>query len=118
VEKRTARKKRHLRIRNKIVGTPDRPRMCVSRSARNLYIQIIDDYSGQTIVSASTEEPAVSEQIENGGNKEAAKLTGELVAARALEQGIEEVVFDRSGYKFHGRIKEAADAAREKGLNL
>ncbi|MFW5980648.1 MAG: 50S ribosomal protein L18 [Halanaerobiaceae bacterium] len=118
MDKKAARRKRHLRIRNKIIGTPDRPRMCVNRSLKNISVQIINDLAGHTLVSASTEDPAIRDSIEHGGNKEAARMVGELVAERALEKGIEEVVFDRAGYKFHGRVKEIAEAAREKGLKF
>ena len=118
MDKRMARKKRHQRIRNKIMGTPDRPRMSVYRSLKNIYVQIIDDLAGHTLVSASTQDPAIEEAIENGGNKEAARLVGELVAERALEKDIESVVFDKSGYKYHGRVKEIAEAARDKGLKF
>ncbi|MFW5984898.1 MAG: 50S ribosomal protein L18 [Halanaerobiaceae bacterium] len=114
----SARKKRHQRIRNKITGTPGKPRMSVSRSLNNIYVQIIDDLAGNTVAAASSEEPAIKEKISHGGNKEAASLVGELAAERALEKGIEEVVFDRSGYKYHGRVAKVAEAAREKGLKL
>ncbi len=116
--KREARIKRHQRLRNKIIGTPGKPRMNVSRSLKNIYVQIIDDLSGQTLVSASTLDLAVRDSIENGSNKDAAQLVGEVVADRALEKGIEAVVFDRGGFKYHGRIKALADAAREKGLKF
>ncbi len=118
MDKRAARKRRHQRIRNKITGIPGRPRLCVNRSLKNMSAQIIDDLAGDTLVSASTVEPALKEKIDHGGNEEAAELVGELIAERALEKGIEEVVFDRSGYKYHGRIKKLAEAAREKGLNF
>ena len=118
MDKREARKARHQRIRNKITGTPERPRMNISRSLKNIYVQIIDDLSGNTLVSASTEEPGLKGSIDNGGNKEAAKKVGKLVAERALEKDIDNVVFDRGGYKYHGRIKALADAAREKGLQF
>ena len=114
----SARKKRHYRIRNKITGTPERPRMCVSRSLNNIYVQIIDDLAGETLVAASSEEVEVKEKIEHGGNKETADIVGQLAAERALEQGIETVVFDRSGYKYHGRVAAVADAAREAGLKF
>lgn len=118
MDKRAARKKRHLRIRNKITGTPERPRMCVKRSLSNIHVQIIDDIAGHTIVSASSLDPEIRDSIENGGNKEAAIEVGKLVAQRALENDIEKVVFDRAGNKFHGRIKALADAAREEGLEF
>ena len=118
MNKRTARKRRHNRIRNKITGTPTKPRMNIYRSLKNIYVQLIDDLSGHTLVSASTMDPAIRDSIENSGNKEAAKLVGELVAERALEKDIETVVFDRGGYKYHGRVKEVAEAARDKGLKF
>lgn len=118
MDKKAARKKRHYRIRNNIIGTPDKPRMCVNRSLKNMYVQIIDDLAGNTLVSASTEDSAIKDSIEHGGNKEAARIVGELVAERALEKGIKKVVFDRAGYKYHGRVKEVAEAARDKGLKF
>ena len=118
MDKRSKRKRRHLRVRNKVVGTPQKPRVNVSRSLKNIYVQIIDDLSGHTLVSASTLEPAIKDSVDNGGNKDAAKKVGEVLAERALEKGIETVVFDRAGYKYHGRVKEVAEALREKGLNF
>jgi len=118
MDKRIKRKKRHLRVRNKVVGTPDRPRVNVSRSLKNIYVQIIDDLTGHTLVSASTLEPAVKDSLDNGGNKDAAKKVGGVLGERALEKGIKDVVFDRAGYKYHGRVKEVAEALREKGLNF
>ncbi|MFW5985940.1 MAG: 50S ribosomal protein L18 [Halanaerobiales bacterium] len=112
------RRVRHNRIRTRITGTPERPRMNVYRSLKNIYVQIIDDLAGHTLVSASTQDPAIKEEITNGGNKEAARKVGELVAERALENDITRVVFDRGGYKYHGRVRELAEAAREKGLNF
>ena len=110
-----ARLARHKRVRAKISGTPARPRLCVYRSLANINAQIIDDVNGVTLVSASTLEKAFEG---NGGNKEAAKAVGELVAKRAIEKGIKAVVFDRGGYIYHGRVKELADAAREAGLEF
>ena len=118
MDKKSARKRRHDRIRNKITGTPKRPRMCVNRSLNNMYVQIINDLAGNTLVSASTQDSALKDSIEHGGNKEAARKVGELVAERALEKGIEKVVFDRAGYSYHGRVQEVAEAAREKGLKF
>ena len=110
-----ARLKRHMRIRNKISGTAARPRLDVFRSANHIYAQIIDDVNGVTLVQAST----LSKDFEgNGGNKEAARKVGQMVAASAKEKGIEEVVFDRGGYIFHGRVKELAEGAREGGLKF
>jgi len=108
-----ARLRRHKRVRKAISGTPACPRLCVFRSLKNIYAQIIDDVAGATLVSAS------SLELEgNGGNKEAAKAVGELVAKKALEKGIENVVFDRGGYIYHGRVQELADGAREAGLKF
>ena len=106
---------RHKRVRAKIFGTTERPRLCVYRSENNIYAQIIDDTVGNTLVSASSTE---KEFGTTGGNKEAAKKVGELVAKRALEKNITEVVFDRGGYLFHGRVLELANAAREAGLKF
>ena len=110
-----ARLKRHARVRSKISGTPECPRLDVFRSAKHIYVQIIDDVSGVTLASASTLEKDFGEY---GGNKEAAKKVGETIAKRALEKGIETVVFDRGGYISHGRVKELAEGAREGGLKF
>ncbi len=109
-----ARLKRHARIRNKINGTATCPRLCVFRSLNNIYAQIIDDVNGVTLVSASSLE---LKQI-YGGNKDAATEVGKLVAAKAIEKGIKEVVFDRSGYLYHGRVASLATGAREGGLEF
>ena len=110
-----ARLKRHARVRSKISGTPECPRLDVFRSAKHIYVQIIDDVNGVTLASASTVEKDFGAY---GGNKEAAKKVGELIAKRALEKGIENVVFDRGGYIYHGRVKELAEGAREGGLKF
>ena len=110
-----ARIKRHLRVRNKISGTPERPRLNVFRSAKHIYAQLIDDVNGVTLVSASSLEKGFEG---NGGNKEGAKKVGELIAKKAAENGIENVVFDRSGYLYHGRVMELAEGARECGLKF
>lgn len=108
-----ARLRRHKRVRKAISGTAACPRLCVFRSLKNIYAQIIDDVAGNTLVAAS------SLELEgNGGNKDAAKKVGELVAKKALEKGIENVVFDRGGYIYHGRVQELADGAREAGLKF
>lgn len=107
--------KRHTRIRGKISGTEARPRLCVFRSENNFYAQIIDDVAGNTLVAASTVEKGFEG---NGGNCDAAKKVGVTLAERALQKGIEEVVFDRGGYIFHGRVKAAAEGAREGGLKF
>lgn len=114
-----AREKRHYRLRNKISGTAQRPRLAVYRSDKHMYAQIIDDVEGNTLVSASTVEKEAKEKLGNKtSNVEAAKLVGQLVAKRAVEKGINEVVFDRGGYVYHGKIKALADAAREVGLQF
>lgn len=116
VNKNGNRKARHARVRNKISGTPSKPRLCVYRSGAHFYAQVIDDMAGNTLVSASTLDKSL--ELANGKNIEAAKTIGNLIAKRALEKGIEEVVFDRSGYIYHGRIKALAEAAREAGLKF
>ena len=109
---------RHQRIRKNLNGTPEKPRLCVFRSNKNISVQIIDDVNGVTLASASTIDKELKAQIENGGNKEAAKAVGEAIAKRALAKGIEEVTFDRGGFLYHGRVKELADGAREAGLKF
>lgn len=110
-----ARRHRHVRVRGKISGTAERPRLNVFRSAKHIYAQLIDDVAGVTLASAST----VEKSFEGwGGNKDAANMVGKTIAARALEKGITEVVFDRSGYLYHGRVKELAEGAREGGLKF
>jgi large subunit ribosomal protein L18 len=113
-----ARKARHFRVRKKVVGTPERPRLNVFRSLKHIYAQIIDDYSGKTLASASTIDKELKGKITTGGNIEAAKIVGSLIARRAVEKGIKRVVFDRGGYLYHGRVKALADAAREGGLEF
>jgi len=110
-----ARLRRHTRVRGKITGTVQRPRLNVYRSLNHIYAQIIDDVKGVTLVAASSVEKDFGMA---GGNKEAAKKVGELIAKRAAEKGIPEVVFDRGGYVYHGRVKELAEGAREGGLKF
>ena len=110
-----ARIKRHNRVRNKISGTPERPRLNVFRSATHSYAQLIDDINGVTLVAASSLEKDFEG---NGGNKEAAKKVGQMIAKKAVDKGISEVVFDRSGYLYHGRVLELAEGARECGLKF
>lgn len=117
-DKNKARLKRHLRVRKKIQGTTERPRLNVFRSAKHIYAQLIDDVKGVTIVSASTLDKELSKDITNGGSVEAARKVGQLVAERAKEKGYAVVVFDRGGYLYHGRIQALADAAREAGLEF
>ena len=107
--------KRHKRVRGKIFGTAQKPRLCVFRSLKNIYAQVIDDENGKTLASASSLDKEFNQY---GGNKEAAKLVGQAVAKAALDKGITEVVFDRGGYIFHGRVQELADGAREAGLKF
>ena len=109
------RARRHARVRNKISGTAERPRLCVFRSNTNIYVQIIDDVAGKTLVSASTVDKEVKTK---SANKEAAKEVGTLIAKKAKEHKIENVVFDRGGYIYHGIVKELAEAAREGGLKF
>jgi large subunit ribosomal protein L18 len=115
---REARKRRHERVRKRVSGTAPRPRLCIFRSLKHIYAQVIDDSSGHTIACAST----VDADIKNGSGeknkKEIAELVGALVARRAKEKGIEQVVFDRGGYKYQGRVKALADAARGAGLRF
>ncbi len=107
---------RHARVRKKVSGTAECPRLCVFRSRQNIYAQIIDDVAGKTLVSASSLDAELKANY--GGNKEAAKAVGEAIAKRALAKGIEEVTFDRGGFLYHGRVKELADGAREAGLKF
>ena len=118
INKNELRLRKHLRVRKKIAGTNERPRLNVFRSYKNMYAQIIDDAKGVTLVSASTLDKDLRDQIEKGGGKAAAKMVGEAIAKRALAAGIEDVVFDRGGYIYTGRVKELADGAREAGLKF
>ena len=115
IDKNAMRLKRHIRVRGKISGTPERPRLNVFRSNANIYAQIIDDVNGVTLVSAST----LDKEFEGAaGNCEAAKKVGQVIAERAKAKGIEEVVFDRGGYVYHGRVAALAEGARENGLKF
>ena len=116
LDRKKVRTRKHKSIRRRIVGTAERPRLSVYRSLQNVFVQIIDDTTGNTLVSASTIEKGA--KIENGSNIEAAKQIGERIAEKALEKGITTVVFDRGGYVYTGRIKAIADAAREAGLKF
>ncbi|MCJ7743778.1 MAG: 50S ribosomal protein L18 [Dehalococcoidales bacterium] len=113
-----ARVRRHRRVRAKVRGTSDRPRLAVFRSLNHIYIQVVDDTQSHTLVSASTLDPDIKGSIDSQKKTEQAKLVGSLVAKRALSQGIKQVVFDRGGYKYHGRVKALAEAAREAGLKF
>ncbi len=111
-----SRKARHERVRKKVFGTPDRPRLNVFRSLKHLYCQLVDDLSGKTLMSLSTLSPDVRGAIKNPGNKDAAGTLGRLLAEKAKEMGVSSVIFDRGGYKYHGRVKAFAEAARKGGL--
>jgi large subunit ribosomal protein L18 len=106
------------RIRKQISGTSEKPRMSVFRSNTQIYVQVIDDLAGKTLVSASSKEKVVAEKAKGVAKKEQAKLVGKLIAEKSLQAGINNVVFDRNGYLYHGRVKELADAAREGGLKF
>ncbi len=114
--KEVSRSKRKARVRSRIQGTSERPRLNVFRSLKHIYVQAIEDREGKTLVSASTLSPEVREKMTKTGNINAAKEVGELIARKCLEKGIQKVVFDRGGYLYHGRIKALAEAARAKGL--
>lgn len=109
---------RHTRVRKKVVGTSERPRLNVFKSLNHIYAQIIDDYAGKTLVVASSIDKELKGKVKTGGNIEAAKTVGGLIARRAIEKSIKKVVFDSGGYKFHGRVKALADAAREGGMEF
>lgn len=116
--KREGRRRRHRRIRKRVVGSADRPRLCVFKSARHLYAQIIDDEQGRTLAAASTLSREIKDRGTVGNKSAAAKLVGELLGAKALAANILQVVFDRGGYRFHGRVKALATGLREKGLKF
>jgi large subunit ribosomal protein L18 len=116
VSREIARKRRHDRVRKKVSGTAERPRLNVYRSLDNIYAQVIDDSTGNTIVSASTVDKELRGQLESLKKAEQAKAVGKAVAERALAKGVKEVVFDRGGYPYHGRVKALADGSREGGL--
>ncbi len=112
------RKKRHRRVRTKVNGTAERPRLNVFRSSKHIYAQVIDDQAGKTMAAASSIDSQIRSEFKHGGNREAARKVGELLAKRAVDKGIKDVVFDRGGYLYHGRVKELADGAREAGLKF
>lgn len=116
--KRLARQRRHVRVRKYLSGTSERPRLCVFRSLKHVHAQIIDDVQGHTLVSASTVDPEVRGQIGDKDKTAQAQVVGEVLAKRALDAGITQVVFDRGGYVYHGRVKSLADAARKAGLQF
>ncbi len=109
---------RHARVRKNLYGTPERPRMCVFKSNKNISVQIIDDVNGITLAAASSMDKDLKSKLSNGGNKEAAKAVGEAIAKIAVSKGITALAFDRGGSLYHGRIKELADGAREAGLKF
>jgi len=117
-KKELLRRKRHKRVRKTLVGTDVKPRLNVFRSICNIYAQVIDDQTGSTLVSASTIDGELKSQVKSGGNADAAKMVGQLLGKRAVEKGIETVVFDRGGYKYHGRVAALANGAREAGLKF
>jgi large subunit ribosomal protein L18 len=118
ISKDVHRKRVHDRVRTKVSGTTERPRLCVYRSLGHIYAQVIDDHSGKTLVSASSVDGETKKNLKGGGNIAAAKVIGKAVAERAKAAGVQKVVFDRGGYKYHGRVKALADAAREAGLQF
>ena len=117
-ERRLARKKRQVRVRKKVTGSTERPRLCIFRSSKHIYAQLIEDESGKTLVTASTVAKGAADSVKYSGNVEAAKLVGKQIAEKALAQDIKQVVFDRNGFLYHGRVKALADAAREAGLTF
>ncbi len=108
----------HLRVRMRVAGSPERPRLCVHRSNDHIYAQVIDDHSGRTVASASSLDKDTRKEMKGGGNVAAAKVIGKKIAERARAAGVEQVVFDRGGYKYHGRVAALAAAAREAGLKF
>lgn len=116
--KQERREKRKRRVRRSVFGTPERPRLSVFRSLKNISAQLIDDVVGRTLCSASTLNKEVSGQVKKGGNKDAASMIGQILAERARMHGIRKVVFDRSGYRYHGRVRTLAEAARKAGLEF
>ncbi len=117
-DKRVARYRRHVRVSAKVKGTTSRPRLCVFRSLNHIYVQVIDDSRGHTLASASTLDPEIKSVADSKTKAVKSDLVGSLVAKRALSQGINQVAFDRGGYKYHGRVKALAEAARQEGLKF
>jgi large subunit ribosomal protein L18 len=114
----THRQRIHVRTRKNMAGTPQRPRLCVHRSSKHIRAQVIDDQQGLTLASASSLDKEVRSQIKGGGNIAASKVVGKVIAERARAKGVENVVFDRGGYQYHGRVQALAEAAREAGLKF
>ena len=117
-ERRVSRKKRQARVRKKVTGSVERPRLCVFRTSKHIYAQIIEDVSGKTLAAASTTTKGIEDSVKYSGNAEAAKVVGKQIAEKALAKDIKQVVFDRNGFLYHGRVKALADAAREAGLTF
>lgn len=117
-DRKESRVKVRARIRGRVTGTAERPRLAVSRTVKHIYVQAIDDLAGHTLASASTLDGECKAQLQGSGNISAAQVVGKAVAARLLAKGIDQAVFDRGGYRYHGRIKALADAAREGGLKF
>ena len=117
-EKLRKRKRRHQRVRRKVIGSGERPRLSVFRSMKHIYCQIINDIDGTTLVSASTMSPEIRTQVKDGGNVMAAEIVGKKIAEEALKKGISKVVFDKGGYKYHGRVKALAESARKSNLSF
>jgi large subunit ribosomal protein L18 len=117
-KKHELRRRRHYRLRRRVTGTPTRPRLAVFRSLKHIYAQVIDDSQGATLAAASTMDGSLKGSLKTGGDIEAAKTVGRLIAERAKEKGVSKVVFDRGGFTYHGRIASLADAAREAGLDF
>jgi large subunit ribosomal protein L18 len=118
IDRRAGRLKRHARVRKHVIGAPERPRLNVFRSLNHIYAQVIDDSKGHTLVSASTVDPEVQKQLKGLRKTDQARVVGKVLAERALDQGVKRVIFDRGGYKYHGRVRALADAAREGGLEF
>ncbi len=117
-DRRVGRRRRQLRGRAKVLGTAQRPRLCVTKSLRHIYAQIIDDYRGHTLTAASTRDQDIAKSLSSTANAEAAAAVGKAIAQRALEQGVDRVVFDRAGWPYHGKVAALAEAAREAGLRF
>jgi len=118
VDRKVAREKRHMRIRRRMTGSPDRPRLCIYRSNKHIYAQIVDDTQAHTLVAASSLDTELTDKLKKTWNKDSAEAVGELVAKRAIKKGIQSVVFDRGGYIYHGRVAAVAEAARKSGLEF
>ena len=118
LDRKTVRRRIRYRIRKRIAGTPERPRLAIFRSTRHIYVQAIDDAGGRTLTSASTREATVKGQIKSGGNIAAAKIVGASIAQKLKDSGVKQVVFDRGGHAYHGRVKALAESAREAGLEF